>query len=64
MRLPPDIVQELDATGRPWDFKLGAKHWKITVGGKLVGILPRNLKLAETGRAKKNVIAQIRRAVK
>lgn len=57
------IEAELRATGLPWVIERGARHHKIKLTGRLVGIAP------GTGRdtyprALKNVLAQIRRAAR
>jgi hypothetical protein len=60
------LTLELDASGVEYEIKNGARHTKIYVRGKLVGILPRRKSSNQTRnqRAHLNVRAQIRRAIK
>ena len=57
------IRDALIGTGLPWDITPGARHHKITLAGRLVGIAPLNGRDAGP-RALKNVVAQIRRAAR
>lgn len=58
-RLPLEIRQALDATGRAWQIVPGSKHKKVLVDGHLVCILPRrrNCDKGSWG----NIVAQIKR---
>jgi hypothetical protein len=63
LKIPDAIQQALTDTGLPWAVVPGAKHWKIFVDHRMVGILP--LKGGdERGRGQLNTIAQIRRAAR
>lgn len=64
MRIPKDVVQALEATQLPWEIKDGGKHFKITLSGRMVGILPKGTSRNEGGRALLNLLGQIRRAAK
>lgn len=61
MNVPKDVLAALEAKGRPWEIVEGGRHQKIKIEGRLVGVLPKKSN-NEGGRARKNVIAQIRRA--
>ncbi|MDR7061981.1 hypothetical protein J2X38_004066 [Sphingopyxis sp. BE235] len=64
VRLPKQVQEALDATGRPYAVEHGRRHRKIKVDGRLVGILPLKPCHADNDRASKNIVAQIRRAGK
>ena len=53
---------ELATSGVPYEIENGARHYKIKVGGRLCGILPRTGK-PNTERSVLNVRAQVRRAI-
>jgi hypothetical protein len=64
MKQPPDdLIALLKGSGLPWRIDNGGKHYKIMLAGHLAAILPRNGGWPE-GRAHKNMIAQIRRALR
>jgi hypothetical protein len=54
--------EELAASGVPYEIENGARHYKIKVGGRLCGILPRSGR-GSTNRGILNVMAQVRRAI-
>ena len=60
-RLPSDIETELQ--GMDWHWVMGSKHWKLMIGGHLVGIWPRGAGGRQTTdrRPNSNIRAQIRR---
>lgn len=61
------IVARLDALlpdGATYELALGKRHWRVLVGGKLVGILPMSPSGERCGRNIKNVASQIVRAHK
>ena len=61
MKLPPEIVKELD--GCNWCVSVGGRHLHVILDGRRVGILPRGKCDARRGsRATLNLRAQIRRA--
>ena len=62
MNIEREIESTLRSSNRSWFIREGSRHRKIVIDGKLVGILPMT-KEAE-GRAGKNVLSQVRRAVK
>lgn len=65
MRLPPELLAELEASGMPWELVPGKKHYKLRVGGRMVGILPLSGKLQTTNKVPlKNTLAQVRRAIR
>jgi hypothetical protein len=64
-RLDEDVRAALEATGLPWIVKIGGRHRKVILAGRMVGILP----IASNGgepmsRARMNLLAQIRRAAR
>jgi len=65
MRRPPsDLLDLLRGCGLPWRFENGNRHYKVMIGERFVGILPRSGgRLWEHGRQHKNLIAQVRRAI-
>ena len=65
-RLSSDIEAVLQESGLPWRIEKGARHHKVIVGTQFAGILPRgNTGYSnKAGRAHKNIIAQIRRAIR
>lgn len=64
MRINGTIKNELDSTGLPYELKMGGRHIKIVLAGRMVGILPKVDGKDAHSRAIKNTIAQIRRAQK
>lgn len=62
-RLPPAILDALEATGLPWSIVHGTKHRKLIVGGLFAAIIPTN-KMKERDRANKNVVSDIRKAAR
>lgn len=63
LRVPDAIQQALTDTGLPYRIEQGAKHWKIVVDNRLVGILPLSGG-DDRGRGHLNTVAQIRRAAR
>lgn len=65
MRLPSELLSELEASGIPWELEKGKKHYKLRVGGRMAGILPLNGRIQTTNAVPlKNTIAQVRRAIR
>ena len=66
MRLPKEVKRALDDTGLPWKVEKGTKHYKIKLAGRMVGILPLNLKARHgyTNHTIKNTVGQIKRSKK
>ena len=65
MRLPPRLINALEATGLPWETVIGGSHTHIRLAGKLAGILPKNLKGKELNLpALQKTIAQIKRVAR
>ena len=65
MRLPEELLVELGTSGVPWELERGKKHYKLRVGGRMVGILPLSGKLQTTNKVPlKNTLAQVRRAIR
>lgn len=62
-RTHPEVYEALEQTGLDWEVKPGGRHWKIVLGGRLTGILPRGSGSRQKShlRAMKNVVSQIRR---
>lgn len=60
------IADMLSPTGLEYAFEPGGHHIKIKIRGRLVGIMPRagNRRRANGERAMKNVVAQVRRAIR
>lgn len=59
-----DVETWLSETGLPWDIESGARHLKVKLAGKLVGIFPQAGKTGGATRARLNIRAQIRRAAR
>lgn len=62
-----DVVERaLEESGVPWTIENGGKHFKIKVGGRLVGVVPkgRRSSAALGVRAAMNTASQIRRTAK
>jgi len=65
MTASKDIEDLLNASGVPWRVDEGTKHLHIVVGGRLAAILPKGRQLRwDKGRGHKNVVAQVRRAIR
>lgn len=60
MRLPTLIEAALEETGQPWVIKMGGKHIKLLVAGRLAGVLPKNGGNESDRRAVHNTVRQIR----
>lgn len=63
MRLPEKIEAALNNTGKKWTAENGKRHIKLKLDGKMVGILPKSMRLPEA-RSLKNTISQINRAAR
>jgi hypothetical protein len=37
--LPAKVQQALDTTGLPYEWRLGAKHWKLFIGGRMATVI-------------------------
>lgn len=59
-KIPDELREALDAAG-PWQLQPGAKHYKIKVNGRLVGIYPKSVR-QPSRQDLLNTIAQVRRA--
>ena len=64
MKINGLVRDALEATGLPYELRMGSRHIKIVVDGRLVGILPTKDTGDRRSRAIKNTIAQIRRTEK
>lgn len=64
MKIPKEIEAALIATGRPWSTKMGGRHVKLILDGRMVGVLPINGGNSASHRGSLNVISQIRRAAR
>lgn len=62
MKIHPQIREALESTGLLWSIERGGKHFKIRVGGRLVGILPSNMRKEAHSKAILSTVTQIRRA--
>lgn len=65
VRIDPFIKEALDATGKPYDIRMGGHHLKILLDGVFIGVLP-SVGGRKSGdpAARKNLIAHIRRHAK
>lgn len=65
-RIPQIVADELDACGLPWRLVDGGRHYKLIVGDRLTGILPKARVSDHIGAKQRafNIRAQIRRAAK
>jgi hypothetical protein len=66
-RLPADIEALLNGSGLPWRVVMGSRHRKVFVGNRLCAIIPTGGStrlLSMPGRAQRNTISQIRRAIR
>jgi hypothetical protein len=61
MRLDAKIKQALNATGIPWEIETGSKHFKVRLGGRLVGVYPHGKKTEASQHANANLLANIKR---
>lgn len=60
-----EITELLRSTGLSWAISKGKKHYKIWLHDRMVGIMPLSGgSRSHGGRARKNVIAQIRRVAR
>lgn len=60
MRLHHTVQRALDECGVVYELRGGSKHHKLFVGGRLAGIIPHG-RGGSDDRARKNLLAQIRR---
>ena len=57
-----EIYAELEGSGLDWDATMGGRHIKLTVAGRMVGIVPIGSRQNPGGsRAMLNVLAQVKR---
>ncbi len=66
IKLSPRLRDAIDHAGMPWHIKPprgGGTHAKLCIGGRFIGIVPM-AGGADTGRAEKNLLSQIRRAAR
>jgi hypothetical protein len=65
-RLDAAIERALEESGVPWTIEVGSKHYKIRVGGRLAGVLPKagGKGGVFTARAAQNTASQIRRVAR
>lgn len=61
-RIDPRLRRLLDDSGLPWDLELGKKHMKLTVQGRLAGVLPYT-RQREGGRTADNLLSAVRRLI-
>lgn len=61
MKLNVKVKQALNATGIPWEIETGSKHFKVRLGGRLVGIYPQGKKTEASQHANANLLANIKR---
>jgi len=64
MKLPDELREALDNTGLPWAVKLGTKHNKVTLCGRLVAVFPRGRRQEADRRVVLNTISQVRNAAR
>lgn len=66
MTASKDIEELLNSSGVPWHVKEGRRHLHVVVAGRLVGVLPKGHQSQwdTNGRGHRNVVAQIRRAIR
>jgi hypothetical protein len=58
-KLPTSVLYEL--ADLDWHWEIGAKHWKLFIDNRMVGIWPRGSKQDVDRRPIQNLVAQIRR---
>ena len=61
MRLDPKVRKTLEETSLPWVVETGSKHFKVRLGGRLVGVYPHGKKTEASKHANSNLIANIKR---
>jgi hypothetical protein len=65
VKIPPKLEEALHKTGLPWEVEYGAKHYKVSMGGKLVAVFPHGKgKWDSDKRAILNTVTQVRRAAR
>lgn len=64
MKIPWQIEEALQSSGLPWRIDLGTSHYKIVLGGRFVGILPKGKFSESNKRGILNIAGQIRRAAR
>jgi hypothetical protein len=63
--MPNDLQRLLDESPVPYRIEIGTRHYKLIVGNRMATILPKSKKArAGTYRAHKNVMANVRRAIR
>ena len=65
MKLPDPIRKALEACPLPWRIELGTRHQLVYINDRMVAVLARNAtKDSHAGRGSRNVVAQIKRAIR
>jgi hypothetical protein len=64
--LPAKARAALEATGLPWGWRRGTKHWKLFIGGRMAVVLPYrvNGQKTEAPRMTENMVRDIRRTAR
>ena len=62
--LPGELEEILNSCGLPWRIEDGSRHHKIYVGNRLAGVIPKGKSRNNLNTAHKNMIAQVRRAIR
>lgn len=61
MKLDPKVRKALEETDLPWAIETGSKHYKVRLGGRLVGVYPHGKKTEGSQHANANLLANIKR---
>lgn len=61
MKLDPKVRKALEETSLPWAVETGSKHFKVRLGGRLVGVYPHGKRTEASKHANSNLIANIKR---
>jgi hypothetical protein len=61
MKLDPKVRKALEETSLPWVIETGSKHFKVRLGGRLVGVYPHGKRTEASKHANSNLIANIKR---
>ena len=59
-----ELLEMLEASGRSWSFKHGAKHIHLLIEGRTVLVLPRDKRRVERTAHTKAACAVVRRALR
>ena len=62
IRTPPEVTAALKSLTVPYEVRLGGKHIKVLVNGRLAAVLPLGAPRERDKRSMQNTLAQIRRA--